>query len=253
MKQWWRAGRDKRRRTESEEYHRSAGGATRYGQVHAAGIGNPAAGNRGGSRYWLVIILIAVAVHLFLLIGIKSSHFAVFRRSIDNSIASSSPPAAFPDAIIAIIIDEEGEEMLPVEIEPTPEKEPEEGDPDVEDPGDDPEASETLIDFSGEPNAPMPSRPATRSAVIPPMPIEITWPETSNMSHCMGLHVDVRIRVSDKGRILAVEPADSSLPEDCAAAALRTARRIVFLPGTVDGNPETMWTEIRIDFREHSP
>lgn len=253
MKQWSRAVRDKRRRAESEEYHRSAGGATRDGQVHAAGIGNPAAGSRGGSRYWLVIILIAVAVHMFLLIGIKSSHFAVFRRSIDNSIASSSPPAAFPDAIIAIIIDVEGEETLPVEIEPPPEKEPVDGDPDVENPGDDPEAPENLIDFTGESNAPMPFRPSTRSAVIPPRPIEITWPETKNMGHCMGLHVDVRIRVSDKGEILAVEPGDSALPEDCAAAALRTARRIVFLPGTVDGNPETMWTEIRIDFRQHSP
>jgi hypothetical protein len=200
-----------------------------------------------------VIVLIAVAVHVFLLLGIKSSHFAVFRRSIDNSIASSSPPSAYPDAIIAITVDVEGDETLPVEIEPPPEKEPEEGDPEVENPGDDPEAQENLLDFSGEPNAPMPSRPATRSAVIPPRPVEITWPETKDLGHCLGLHVDVRIRVSDKGEIQAVEPAGNAVPEDCAAAALRAARRIVFLPGTVDGTPETMWTEIRIDFRRHTP
>lgn len=218
-----------------------------------AGICNPASGSRGGSRYWLVIVLIAAAVHVFLLLGIKSSHFAVFRRSIDDSIATSSPPAAYPDAIIAITVDVEGEESLPVEFVPPPEKQPVEGDPDVENPGDDPEAVENLLDFSGESHAPMPSRPATRSAVIPPRPVEITWPETKNLSHCLGLQVEVRIRVSDKGEILTVDPAGSAVPEDCVAAALSAARRIVFLPGTVDGNPETMWTEIRIDFRRHSP
>ena len=68
----------------------------------------------------------------------------------------------------------------------------------------------------------------------------------------MGKHVDVRIRVSDSGQILIAEPASGDIPDDCAAAALKAARRIVFLPGMQDGRPTTMWTEIRIDFRRQS-
>lgn len=207
---------------------------------------------KNSSKYWFVIVLIAVAVHLIVIFGVKNQYLNVFRKSIDDNIASSAAPASFPDAIVTVIVDVEGEDPIPVEIETVPDEYRDAEVTDVEHPGDDEDATEDILDILGEPNAPMPSRPSTRLAVIPPRPIEITWPETKNLGHCLGTHVDVRIRVNQTGEILVAEPATGDVPDDCADAALRAARRIVFLPGTVDGRPTPMWTEIRIDFRKQS-
>jgi len=208
---------------------------------------------RSNSRYWLVIILIALAVHIFLLFSLKPHHLDIFKKSIDDNIAVSSRRASFPDAIIAISVDVEGEEPMPVEIERPPDESPENDDMETDNPWEgDPEPVD-ILELVGESHAPLPSTPSTHAALIPPRPVEITWPETKNLSHCLGMHVDVRIRVNEKGKILVVEPAPAEgLPDDCTAAAVRAARRIVFLPGTVDGRAETMWTEIRIDFRRQS-
>jgi hypothetical protein len=196
--------------------------------------------------------MIAIGVHLILIFGVKKQYLAFFRKSIDNRTASSSASAYLPDAIVAVTVDVEGEEPPPVKIEKPP-TEPQERPPvDVENPGDSGQIARDIPDFSDEHYAPLPSRPSTRSAVIPPRPVEITWPETRNLSHCLGMHVDVRIRVDEKGQILAAEPSGGDVPDDCSAAALRAARRIVFLPGTVDGRPTAMWTQIRIDFRSQN-
>jgi hypothetical protein len=85
---------------------------------------------------------------------------------------------------------------------------------------------------------------------VPPRPIEITWPDTRKLSHCVGLRVDVRIRVDAEGRVEKVEPASTGLPEDCVRAALETARRIKFAPGTVAGKPATLWSLVTIDFEK---
>ena len=213
---------------------------------------DPTSSRRRSSRYWLVIVLLAMAVHLLVIFGIKNDYLDVFRRSIDDNIASSSAPASFPDAIVAVIVDVEGEEPVPVEIVTPPIDERETQNPEVEKPGDDVEATEDILDLVGENHAPMPSRPSTSRAIIPPRPVEITWPETRNLSHCLGAHVDVKIHVAATGQIIAAEPASGQIPDECAAAALRAARRIIFLPGTVDGRPESMWTQVRIDFRKQS-
>jgi TonB family protein len=86
------------------------------------------------------------------------------------------------------------------------------------------------------------------SAVVPPRPIEITWPDTRRLSHCVGLRVDVRIRVDAAGRVERVEPASAGVPDDCMQAALDTARRIRFTPGTIGGEPATLWSVVTIDF-----
>jgi TonB family protein len=95
----------------------------------------------------------------------------------------------------------------------------------------------------------MPSTPSTRAAVVPPRPVEITWPETEKLGHCLGLGIDIRIRVGADGAVLDVESAPGDHPPDCTRAALEAARRIRFRPGTVDGKAEVMWTDIRIEFR----
>jgi len=90
----------------------------------------------------------------------------------------------------------------------------------------------------------------TGGGTVPPRPIEITWPDTRKLSHCVGLRIDVRIRVDALGRVERVEPASTGLPEDCVRAALDTAKRIKFTPGTVDGKPATLWSLVTIDFEK---
>lgn len=89
-----------------------------------------------------------------------------------------------------------------------------------------------------------------RGGTVPPRPIEITWPDTRKLSHCVGMRIDVRIRVDQLGRVERVEPASTGLPDDCVRAALETAKRIKFTPGTVAGKPATLWSLVTIDFEK---
>jgi TonB family protein len=208
---------------------------------------------RRSSRHWLVIVLIAVLVHLVVFFGIQPRHLNIFRKSFDDKEASSSRRASHPDAIIAVTVDVEGEKPLPVEITELPRERPTPAVTEHDKLNDEESETDDLLDdILGTEQTPLPSLPSTTSAVIPPRPVEITWPETKNLSHCRDLHVDVRIQVDENGKILGVETIDGQVPDECAQAAIRAARRIVFLPGRVNGQAETMWTEIRIDFRRQS-
>jgi hypothetical protein len=211
-----------------------------------------ATGRRDSFRRWLVVVVLAVLAHVVLLIGVKPSYLAFFRKSLDDVPASGSRPVSMPDAIVAVSVRVEGEEPLPVEIEPPPEDRRENR---IEEELNPPESDEEPtgdFDLPGEAIAPLPSKPATRSVVIPPRPVEITWPETRNLNHCLGSFVDVRVQVDATGKIRVVEPVGTEQPRDCVDAAVRAASRIVFLPGRADGKPRTMWTEIRIEFRRQS-
>jgi hypothetical protein len=208
--------------------------------------------SRENLRRWIVIILIAIAVHVILLFGVKPDYLGIFRKSLVNNLASSSRPASMPDAIVAITIRVEGEEPRPVEIETVAEPPRQVKIRDVETPRENDSDRTDILEILGEAHSPMPSRATTSRTVIPPRPVEITWPETRDLNHCLGFHVDVRIQVDESGKIRVVEAVDTDLPQDCIEAAVRAARRIVFLPGRTDGKPHTMWTEIRIDFRRQS-
>jgi hypothetical protein len=84
---------------------------------------------------------------------------------------------------------------------------------------------------------------------IPPRPLQITWPDTRRLKHCLGHQIRVRIQVDEEGTIVRVEIPDDDHPADCVSAALESAGQILFAPGTIGGKPVKMWTEIRIDFR----
>jgi TonB family protein len=85
---------------------------------------------------------------------------------------------------------------------------------------------------------------------VPPRPVEITWPDTRRLAHCVGLRIDVRIRVDAQGRVERVEPVAAGAAPECVSAALATAKQIKFTPGTVAGKPTTMWTQVTIDFEK---
>ena len=92
--------------------------------------------------------------------------------------------------------------------------------------------------------------PGAELVEIPPRPLEITWPDTHDLKHCIGHQIDVRIQVDEDGTILNVEVDDTGQPSDCVMAALESAREIVFSPGLINGKPAKMWTQIRIDFKK---
>ena len=204
-------------------------------------------GNRRRSAYWLVIAALAVLVHLLIILTVKPAFFEVFRKSISDESGASSPRSSKPRTIVVIPVEIESDEGEVVLVDPVEE-------PPTEDPADEERLGEetdafNILDVVGESQAPVPSTPSTRSAVVPPRPVEITWPETAKLGHCLGLSIDIRIRVGRSGEVLRVEPLGGDIPADCTEAAIDAAQRIKFRPGTTDGKPETMWTEIRIEFR----
>lgn len=207
---------------------------------------------RGSLRYWLMIIVLAVGVHFALVFLVKPSFLGIFKKSVKNAETSFSASSSIPSAIIVVPLDEDGEETRAVEIV-EPNRDFSETEAVEADYGDDSsQDSDDILDLVNNAQTPLPGTPTTPPAVIPPKPVEITWPETKNLRHCLGKQITVRIRVGEGGEITRVDPVRNDLPPDCTAAALRAARRIVFLPGRINGHPAAMWTTIQIDFRRPS-
>jgi hypothetical protein len=207
----------------------------------------PTSSNIGRRSQWLLIALIAVLLHLILFISVKQGFFEVFRHSVADTEGASSPRSSLPQAIIVVPIEVESEEAE-VAMEEPQEEPPAEETSTEERQGENVDAV-NILDVIGESQAPIPSEPSSRSAVVPPRPVEITWPQTEKLGHCLGLEIDIRIRVGGEGEVVRVEPVSSGFPADCTQAAIDAAQRIRFRPGTVDGTAEAMWTQIRIEFR----
>ncbi len=102
----------------------------------------------------------------------------------------------------------------------------------------------------GESPQTLPHNIGPEEVMIPPRAIEITWPDTRSLGHCLGHHIDMMIQVDEKGSIITIKTLDSNHPQDCIDAALESASQIVFEPGRVNGVPASMWTQVRIDFRK---
>lgn len=206
-------------------------------------------------RKWWIIAAIALAFHLALLLFVEPEYFDFLLRDINapSGASSSRSASSWPDAIIAIQVDvEDTESDIPAQplAEPTtaaPATVPRDGERTGED-----EALESVDvgDILGAAQAPRAGGGDRRDETIPPRPVEITWPETRRLKHCIGRHADVRILVGEDGRIREVVPQPGDIAPDCLAAALDAARRIKFTPGRVDGKPAELWAQVRIDFEE---
>ncbi|MDH4038306.1 MAG: energy transducer TonB [Candidatus Krumholzibacteria bacterium] len=206
-------------------------------------------------RKWWVIGGIVLAFHLALLLFVRPEYFDFLLRDVDApSGARGSSSSSLPDAIIAIQIDvEDADAELPAEPElssvtptpPTPEPRERDGEGQLD-------AMETIDvgDILGDAAEPRRGGGTRRQETIPPRPVEITWPETRRLKHCIGRHVDVRILVARDGRIREVVPQAADIAPDCLRAALDAARRIKFTPGRVNGEPAELWAQVRIDFEE---
>jgi len=209
-------------------------------------------------KQWIVIILVVLALHAILLITVKPGFFLAFRSDLPADAALGAGPAMPPNTTIIIPIEIE-EEALDDAEDPDPvlEKEPEdpidaqqhEQDSKTDEDGEAPHPATDLDAIIGQAAQTIPDNIGIESVVIPPRAVEITWPDTGNLKHCLGHYIDVHILVSENGDILRIEAPRQGYPEDCLEAALTSARQIVFEPGHRDGKPAALWTQVRIEFR----
>ncbi len=202
---------------------------------------------------WLVFVAAAIAIHLALLLYVKQSHFSFFSRKTDIVTDNATRGRSSPDAILYIPIEieeprddqivERITEISEVEetLRPTDEfSYPKPGRPS--------DVPEELDDILGDETQTLPQGPGSEFIKIPPRPLQIDWPDTGELKHCLGQHIDVRIQVDVDGTILHIEADEFDHPADCLRAALESARQIVFAPGRINGKPARMWTQIQIDF-----
>ncbi|MBI4719637.1 MAG: hypothetical protein HY770_00030 [Chitinivibrionia bacterium] len=202
--------------------------------------------------YWLGFILIAVALHLVLLLTVKRSFFSIFLKSTPSGEQPDRGAPFSPDAIITVPVtfDDESSERT---IERPVIAEDSERPPAASDSaslGLSPHHRFAFDGPAGSAETPLRSPSEDRAEPIPPKPVEIAWPDIRGLKKCLGESIEFHILVADSGRILRIEAVDANAPPECVTAATVAARKIVFLPGLIDGRPAEMWTRIRIDFRD---
>jgi hypothetical protein len=213
---------------------------------------------RARANRWLVIIGAALAAHLVLFLFIGPSAVQFVRRVV--SPGSDAPSGGNPpDAVLSIPIEYESgpavEETVPV-VTVDDQADQDAPTPPTDTPPSSPASGGTseLDGLIGDASRTIPRGTGSDPDFvrIPPRPLQITWPDTRRLKHCLGHQITVRVQVDETGRIVRIEAPGGDHPADCVTAALASAGQIVFAPGTIGGKPVKMWTEIRIDFRAKS-
>jgi protein TonB len=201
-----------------------------------------------------------------LVVGALLALLIVFTRARDTAVDSFfqrvelSPdtvltsPRGEPRALFAINIDPETNAAGVIDVTPPPPPPPPPADTDTakvrpEKTIPDRRPDLNLDDLLDKEAGPRGGASSTEAAAVPPRPIEITWPETRQLKQCIGQSVNVRIWVSEEGRVKDVQVVPSGALPACLDAALSAARHIRFEPGRQGGVAVTMWTEVRIDFQ----
>jgi hypothetical protein len=215
------------------------------------------------NKEWTIVILVVLVLHLALFLYVRPSFFSIFKKSITSPSQGNQGEPFSPAAILTIPIEIEDEPLLeqdPVQdaLEPAPEEQqrPKEttrmltSEVVQTDEGRSTDAPVDVESLVGEDLETLPQNMGPAGITIPPRALEITWPDTRNLKHCLGHHIDIKIQVDETGSIVSATPINADQTSDCVQAALSSAKRIVFRPGRVDGVPTTMWTQVRIEFRK---
>jgi hypothetical protein len=210
---------------------------------------NVAMAEKKKTIYWTAFIAVAILIHITLLLTVKPSFFSLFRKNIQSEDVGSSQSFSGGDVILTIPIEIEDESLEPIleeqidRAQPTESKSPHESD-------DFSSLYDNLDDLLGDGAQTIDRNSGPRPVAVPPRPVEITWPDTRRLGHCIGSHVIVNIQVGSEGDILQIRPQTANLPRDCIRAAVEAAEKIKFTPGSLNGIPSKMWTTVRIDFRQ---
>ncbi|NIM19824.1 MAG: hypothetical protein GTO51_06225 [Candidatus Latescibacteria bacterium] len=203
---------------------------------------------RKKAKYWAAFIGVAILIHFALLITIKPSFFSLFKKTISPGETGSMPSFSGADAIITIPI--EIEEDIPERVESeTPQEKTQQEVANKDVPSGPVSFPDDLDNLLGEGAAPIDRDLGPRPVVVPPRPVEITWPDTRKLRICIGSSINVNIQVGENGEILQVRAEEKYLPPQCIHAALEAAGKIVFIPGNINGIAAKMWTRVRMDFK----
>ncbi len=197
----------------------------------------------------MVFLAVAILIHITLLLTIKPSFFSFFRKTIQSDDMGSKQSFSGGDVILTIPIeieDESSEPIIEERIDRT--RREEQSSPAAND--DFSSLYDNLDGLLGEGAQMITRNSGPRPVAVPPRPVEITWPDTRRLGHCIGNHVIVNIQVGHEGDILQIRPEQADLPADCIRAAIEAAEKIKFAPGSLNGVPSKMWTKVRIDFRQ---
>ena len=206
---------------------------------------------RKNTRYWAIFISVAIVIHLILFFSIKPSFFSFFKKNISSDDTGTPFRFSGDDAMLSISIeieDEISESTKPDEIEPAEQAEQ----PSPRRASRKAAIPDNIDDLIGQGAGPIQRRPGPKPAVIPPRPVEMTWPDTRNLGFCIGSRIIISLQVETDGTIVQMLPEEIDLPEECIQAALETAGKIVFEPGKINGIAVKMWTRVQIDFRQES-
>lgn len=96
------------------------------------------------------------------------------------------------------------------------------------------------------------TRPATQPAQVrPPQLVRSPNPRYPEIARRMNREATVllRVLVDERGRVVKAERIGKKVGSGFDEAALEAARQARFQPGTEDGEPQAMWTTLRIEFR----
>jgi outer membrane biosynthesis protein TonB len=206
---------------------------------------------RKNARYWVIFISVAIVIHLILFFSIKPSFFSLFKKTVSSDDTGTPFQFSGEDAMLSISIeieDENTESANPDDIEPAEQADQ----PSPRPAGRQAAVPDNIDDLIGQGGGPVQRQPGPKPAVIPPRPVEMTWPDTRNLGFCIGSTIIVSLQVETDGSIIQMLPEEIDLPEECIRAALEAAGKIVFEPGKVNGIAVKMWTRVQIDFRRES-
>jgi len=208
---------------------------------------------------------VVIGFHVLLFLTVRPAFFAMFKKTVTSASEGSQGEPFAPAAIFTIPIeieDQPNEKQDPVQdaLDPAErerKKKDRQPQPNVvvgkTVPAEDSRQTDAPIDIEnliGESPETLPHNIGKEEIMIPPRALEITWPDTRNLEHCLGHHIDLKIEVNERGEIMTIEPLDTNHPVDCIRVAVESAGRIVFEPGQIDGHPSPMWTQVRIEFRK---
>ena len=206
------------------------------------------------ARTWLIVIGVVVLAVALALLKARPSRVTLNGGNRGVPVEQQAPLALNPDTVLYFPLDVEDVEIPRVSIvlnePPAAEETPTKEEPKPPAPSGGAEGSSDLGEMISDASTPLPRGQDAEPVRIPPRPVQITWPDTRRLKHCLGNRIDLRMQVDEDGRILDIEAEEGSEPpQDCLDAALESARQIVFSPGTINGHPVRMWTEVRIEFR----
>ncbi len=206
---------------------------------------------RSSRRQWIVIILIAIAVHLAILFFFKPHYLSIFLPKIKPGESGGNPFEGVERVLSVVSFEgrrkkQEKKEEVKKKIE-------------VEE-----NTQETLDDILNNilpPDALTPIGIKGKRGLKPgggvsknikPKPLYIPWPEVPRgASRYASGKVVLKVLVNEKGEVQDVKIVQGLPLKKLNDIAIRSAYNVKFSPGLKNGQPTPMWVELTISFQSY--